>query len=209
MSDEIRTSICSGVAPETCGQKFDQKQIGQPDVPVWFPPLCPACQQIVTKRAADKEARRSRETMERALTEAGLPPIALHPRESWTTDQQAFLKAFRAMLENAAAPRWFLLTGGTGTGKSTLMGEAVRLFTQRGGSSSRYTVAGDLLLDVRRTYSDQRGPSEAEVIDGFRKPGVRSTQEGVASKMSRHFSPELGSRQVSEGNTRRAVSSRR
>lgn len=152
-----------------CGQEFEARNLGR-----WTRQYCPACTERVMQ---EEEAERQQEEREAATSRQRERIFQAKIPELWrnttfeTSDPAINRVAFNRCREYAETfdPRksnsLYLFSLKYGTGKTHLAACIANYVLHEKKFNVRYQKARDLLLDIRRTYSDRGDLDEAGLLD--------------------------------------------
>jgi len=150
-----------------CGEEFDAVDLGK--ATRWY---CGKCaiermakeEQVMAQQAeADKEAR-----YQAMIRQASLPPMWQEVTFR-TSDATLYPQAFKRIRDYAEkftvkSPSLVLYSPDKGTGKTHMAACIANHVLHQYRYSVLYKKARDLMLDIRRTFSD-RGDNEADILD--------------------------------------------
>jgi len=152
-----------------CGQQFEARNLGR-----WTRQHCEPCAETARKEdEADQQAYELKVAtiqQQNKIFQAKIPEFwrdTTFESSDASINRVAFNKCRRyaEIFDPRKSPSLYLFSLKYGTGKTHLAACIANYVLHEKGYSVRYQKARDLLLDIRRTYSDSGDLDEAELLD--------------------------------------------
>lgn len=152
-----------------CGQEFKTRNLGR-----WTRQYCPACSEKAVQEEEKAEAERRQGEVERQqrgrISQAKIPELwrnTTFETSDPSINKTAFNKCRRyaETFDPQKSNSLYLFSQKYGTGKTHLVACIANHVIYKKKFSVRYQKARDLLLDIRRTYSDHGDLDEAGLLD--------------------------------------------